>query len=58
MGLVLSTVSALLLVYGGSFGTELLFDRCATPEGRAEAGELATPPAEPMSEQGAEEARQ
>jgi hypothetical protein len=34
MGHILSTVAALMLVYSGSFGLELLLDRYATVEAR------------------------
>jgi hypothetical protein len=39
MGLILSILASLSLIYGGTYSVELLLDRYATPEARADASE-------------------
>lgn len=47
MHLALSMVGCLTLIYGGTYSVELLLDRYATPEARAQAQISLEPIAEP-----------
>jgi hypothetical protein len=38
MGLIMSILVSVSLIYGGTYSVELLLDRYATPEARADAG--------------------
>jgi hypothetical protein len=45
MGLFIHTAAGLMLIYGGTYGLDVLFSRFATPEARA-AHKVVLPPAD------------